>query len=269
MFGKLCKYEWKYLARFFVPMWAVVLILSIINRFSFPMMVNGRTEGQEMAGALLFTALIIVICAVCVVSLVVIIQRFYSGLLKDEGYLMFTLPVKSGALINAKGLTAVVMMLLTGIVCVAVVFIVATRGVTWRAVGDFFHWMFNETPYSALDWVMIILWTIVLCVVSTAAEIYRIYMAIALGHLAKKHRVGWAVAAYIAIVMVQSTVANLILFNLDWRALGDLINRATIGMSATQLTVVMELLMSAGYALLTVLFFFVTRQILEKRLNLE
>ena len=30
MFGKLCKYEWKYLMRFFLPMWGVVLLFVLV-----------------------------------------------------------------------------------------------------------------------------------------------------------------------------------------------------------------------------------------------
>jgi len=270
MFGKLCKYEWKYLLRFFLPMWGGVLVLSIINHFSFPMMVNGGgSDSREIAGALLFMALVIAVCAVCVVSLVVIIQRFYHGLLKDEGYLMFTLPVKSGALINAKGLMAVVMMVLTGVVCVAVVFIVATRGVTWNDVSEFFYWMFVEAGWSGLDWTMVILWLVVLCVTSTAEEIYRIYMAMAIGHTAKKHRVGWSVVAYLGVVMVQSALANIITFNTNWFNFWTRASDLLSGLSVAQEIVVGELILSVGYALLTLLFFFVTRQILEKRLNLE
>lgn len=270
MFGKLCKYEWKYLMRFFLPMWGVVLLLSVINRFSMPMMVNGGgSNGKEIAGAMLFLALVIATCAVCVVAMVVIIQRFYNGLLKDEGYLMFTLPVKSGALINAKGLVAVVMMLITGVVCVAVIFIVATQDVTWRELTEGMRWLFHNSDLSGLDWAMIILWGIVLCVAGTAAELYRIYMAMALGHLAKKHRVGWAVVAYIGVVMVQSTLSNIILFNVNWDGAWNFLDRIMSGMSSTQVVVVSELAFSVGYALLTALFFFITRQILEKRLNLE
>ena len=36
-----------------------------------------------------------VIIAAFVITLIVIIQRFYKNLLTDEGYLMFTLPVKA------------------------------------------------------------------------------------------------------------------------------------------------------------------------------
>lgn len=40
--------------------------------------------------------------ALFVLTMIVIIQRFYKGLLCDEGYLMFTLPVKPWQLIATK-----------------------------------------------------------------------------------------------------------------------------------------------------------------------
>ena len=114
MFGKLCKLESRYLIRFFGPMWALVLVLSVINRYTFWAM--EEETGSGLVGGLMMFALVMAASAMCVVALVAVIQRFYNGLLKDEGYLMFTLPVKSGALINAKGLMATIFTVITGIV---------------------------------------------------------------------------------------------------------------------------------------------------------
>ena len=63
--------------------------------------------------AMLYVALCI---AVVVLAIVFIIQRFYNGLLKDEGYLMFTLPVKTWQLIKAKGLTALIVTVISGVI---------------------------------------------------------------------------------------------------------------------------------------------------------
>lgn len=271
MFGKLCKYEWKYMARFFLPMWGVVLVLGVINAFSAPRWLFSYDVGQgrEIAGGLLFTALTIAFVTVSIVSLVVVIQRFYNGLLKDEGYLMFTLPVKSGMLINSKLLVSVVLMLITGLVCGLSIFIVLVSGAGWTDFWDGLTWMFRHSDLTGLEWAMIILWGVVLTLAASASSLYKVYTAMALGHLAKKHRVGWSVAAYLGMTMAGSTISNVFLYNADWDSIGDMLYRMMKGMSVPQSIVTMELAAIAFYAVLSVIYFFVTRYILEKRLNLE
>lgn len=270
MFGKLCKYEWKYMARFFLPMWGVVLVLGIINAFSAPRwLFNYTSHGGEIAGTLLFTALMLAFATVSVVCLVVVIQRFYNGLLKDEGYLMFTLPVKSGMLINSKLLVGVVFMLLTGVVCGLSILIVVVSGIGWDECWDAVADVFRISGLSGLEWSMIFLWGIVMMLATSASSLYKIYTAMALGHLAKKHRVGWSVAAYLGMSLLGSAIRNTVLYNLDWYDVGETLHRLMNGMSVPQGIVTMELLVTAFYAVLSVIFFFITRYILEKRLNLE
>ena len=270
MFGKLCKYEWKYMMRFFLPMWGMLLVLGIINAFSAPhWLFNYVSEGREIAGGLLFFALNMGFCAVIIVTMVVIIQRFYNGLLKDEGYLMVTLPVKSGMLINSKLLVSLVLMFLTGVVCLAAIMAIVISGIGWGDFWEGFVWIFRNSDLSGLEWTMMILWLIVLILVASASSLYKIYTAMALGHLAKKHRVGWSVAAYLGISFLGSAVSNIFMFNADWDAIGDALHRMVTGMSIPQSIVVMELVAIAFYAVLSLIYFFITRYILEKRLNLE
>lgn len=270
MFGKLCKYEWKYMMRFFLPMWGVLLVLGVINAFSAPhWLFDYSSQGLEIAGGLLFLALYLGFFAVVIVTTVVIIQRFYNGLLKDEGYLMFTLPVKSGALINSKLLVSVLLTFITAVVGLLSIMTIVISGVGWSDFWEFFGLAFRESGLSGLEWAMIILWLVVLVLVASASSLYKVYTAMALGHLAKKHRVGWSVAAYLGMTMLGSTISNIFIFNADWDSIGDMVYRMVTGMSIPQSIVIMELIAIAFHVVLSVIFFFITRQILEKRLNLE
>lgn len=271
MFGKLCKYEWKYMMRFFLPMWGILLVLGVINAFSAPhwLFSYDGSRSSEIAGALLFFALYMAFFAVIIVTMVVVIQRFYNGLLKDEGYLMFTLPVKSGALINSKLLVSLILIFLTGVVGVISILTIMIGGIGWSDFWGGIGEAFRASGISGLEWTMIIVWLIVLILVASAESLYKIYTAMALGHLAKKHRVGWSVAAYLGISFLGSALSNIFLFNADWHSIGDILERMMNGMSIPQGIVTMELIVIAFYAVLSVIFFFVTRYILEKRLNLE
>lgn len=271
MFGKLCKYEWRYMLRIFVPMWVLVLVLSVINRFTLYAPTDGGLSGTVVN--LIFFALIMAIFALGVVSMIVVIQRFYQGLLKDEGYLMFTLPVKSGALINAKGLTATLLMFLSGVVGLLVFLIIGTKGVLWADVVEMFRDLGDVSRYygiSGMDWTLMLIWGVLATLAAVAFSLYHMYTALALGHLAKKHRVGMAVVSYVAINMLI-TVINSLLANLVLELDGfEWYSRMLSSIDRVPEAVVFgEIAMTVWFGLGMVIFFLVTRQILEKRLNLE
>lgn len=90
MLGKLMKYDLKSMFKVFVPLWLALLAVSVVNRFTIQFDSNAIIGGlPTVIFMILYVGLII---AVMVVAVALIIMRFYHGLLKDEGYLMFTLP---------------------------------------------------------------------------------------------------------------------------------------------------------------------------------
>lgn len=274
MFGKLCKYELRYMMRYFLPMWALVLVLSVVNRFTLfmdPSSSAGRLGQQLLVMALFFAAF-----GLCLVSLIVVVQRFYNGLLKDEGYLMFTLPVKSGALINAKGLVAVLLMFITGIVGVLIFVIIGTKYVSWAEFMQNVRIFLDECRQAGIgggDWALMIVWGIVAVLVSTACSLYHIYTAMALGHLAKKHRVGWSIIAYVGITIVwQFLFSALIelLAKVDFTNLSKIFERMLRSVDTIpQAVVFTELAYIVVMGIGVAIYFFITRYILENRLNLE
>ena len=92
MVFKLLKYDFKSMLRVFVPLWLALLAVSAINHFSVSATssyADSLIWDMKAIAMLVFFGLII---AAGVLTAVLVIQRFYLGLLKDEGYLMFTLP---------------------------------------------------------------------------------------------------------------------------------------------------------------------------------
>ena len=92
-------------AHSFLPVYLAILLFALINRVINPFDkvsdgVSVTVEGfsfinmMRMASIVVYFALIV---ATIAMTFVIIIQRFYKNLLGDEGYLMFTLPVKPWA----------------------------------------------------------------------------------------------------------------------------------------------------------------------------
>ena len=98
MLAKLLKYEFKATARLFIPLYIALITFTLINR-----VVNTVESVQKAIGINIKTILsvismvgyVVLIISISAITLIIMVQRFYKNLLGDEGYLMFTLPVKT------------------------------------------------------------------------------------------------------------------------------------------------------------------------------
>ena len=96
MLGKLIKYEFKSLLRIFLPLYAVMIALSSVIP---------TTDTFNDVGAFVVFALVVISTSIFIGLAIFTILRFNSSLFGDEGYLMFTLPVKVETIILSKALT--------------------------------------------------------------------------------------------------------------------------------------------------------------------
>lgn len=117
MLGKLLKYELKSSAKFFVPMYFVILAITTLN--SIFMRKSVFVEAQPIINMVVGALFI----ALTTLTVVIIVRRFKKNLLGNEGYLMFTLPVSSEKLILSKYISALIWIFLTIIVTMMVVII--------------------------------------------------------------------------------------------------------------------------------------------------
>ena len=209
MFGKLMKYELRYLSRIFAPMWAIVLILSVLTRLTLKPDLDGMMviEGSEAILPILIVMLtVFAIITMMIVATVVLLQRFYKGMYGDEGYLMFTLPVTTGSLIHSKGLSALLMMLGTALITYVGVLIMVSYPQIWQQLdvnwSDMFQMLLDMNGLTELQFVVLFIWVMVLGILTVAQGIYLVYLAISIGQLWKKHPVAGAIVAYYVLTLV-------------------------------------------------------------------
>lgn len=112
MLSKLLRYEFKDTARVIPFFYLIAAILSSMVFLSEKM----RIDWFRITSSVL---LLIFGFAIIVVTFVVIVLRFYKNLYSDEGYLMFTLPVKPQLLLVSKAIVGFCWMLLSTIAFVA------------------------------------------------------------------------------------------------------------------------------------------------------
>lgn len=210
------------MAKVFIPLWCVAPIIALLFgltlRGASSQMQHSRfyefwSHGAGILSLLLGTLFVCMMVALFVVTLLFIIQRFWKGLLKEEGYLMFTLPVKSWQLITAKGISATLVSCVSGVVGI-LSFMIMTLVIAgevfddlilmWRRVLELL------TEQNVNFWAAVILW-ILLVLFGLVANIYQIYASMALGQLFTGHRIAGAIASYVGINLILTLVSGVLM----------------------------------------------------------
>lgn len=273
MLGKLIKYDLRSMIRRFVPLWTALAVLSVLNGYTIRNVLNsGNFKGTLffLLGIMPLILLVVLWMAVAVMTLVYICERFYKGLLGDEGYLMLTLPVTTGEHIAAKTTVAFILEVATGIVgLISWGLLMVVYQPDWlkealQYLPEFFTELFRQVPFWF--WAELT----VLAVVTTVANTLHIYVSICLGHLAKKHRVGMSFVAYVAINMAMTTLTFMLIPLLErmpdnWYYYVDSMGvqgYPWVAAAALGATIVWQLLQCAA-------FWFGSDYVLKNKLNLE
>lgn len=262
MLGKLIKYEFKATGRTFVPLYGAILLVACVQRF-FGRSSQGVFEELNQLGDFTTIALVGLFMALSVLTLVVTIQRFQKNLLSDEGYLMFTLPVKARSLIIAKMIVAVTWVILSVVVGVVTFIILFATRAFWAQVGpvvsEFIAQMMiilqNETGRMGL---FVIVQFMLAAFLIYIQFVVAIYLALAIGQFPsfQKYRTAASFIAFFVINMVINWITGMtMLTGLD----------TTMAINPTR-SLFMGNIMAA---VLIVVMFEGTHYILKKHLNLE
>lgn len=261
MLGKLMKYEIKATARWFLPLYAAIILIAVINRFLFadPLVVeNPIFSFRGLMTSVSMLVYIILIIGVVFITLVVCIIRFYKSLLGDEGYLMFTLPVQTWKHILSKLLIAMMWNFLSGLISLLSVLIIipSLELIEIRQAFAELELIFGSWGYFFIP---------LLITVTLASGILKIYAAIALGQLFNKHKLLASFGMYIGLNTVSQFILMLVMplfastmikFDGNIESIVKPINQTMI------LTTVITVILAAGCYVLT-------DMLLKKKLNLE
>lgn len=282
MLGKLIKYDLKSMSRVFIPMWALSPVIGILLSISARGVIavsdsNGSVINTFQATSngivstimgLLFFAMMV---GLFVMSLMFVIQRFWNGLLKEEGYLMFTLPVEPWKLIVSKALSATLVTCVSTVVGVLSCALLAAASLEdvldAMSVGFRFFYMGLVEEFGPFGLSVLMVLFLILSILSVVEGIYEIYAAMSLGQLAQNHRVLGACVWFIGMNMVLSLVGNIlgaIVRTVVPKNLWYYINSEGVyyGIGNVCLLIVMTIVE-------ILLFHFITERVLSTRLNLE
>jgi cytochrome c biogenesis protein CcdA len=86
MLGKLLKHEFRATGRIMGPLYLVLLLLAAGANPSVRVLESSASGWLQVLSGLILVAFGIAVAGVCVMSVVLMVNRFRSNLLSDEGY---------------------------------------------------------------------------------------------------------------------------------------------------------------------------------------
>ena len=257
MLGKLLKYEIPAMGRKLLPLyaaWAVTALLLGLTTQS----AESKNEFMVVISALLYTA---IATTIFVMTIILIVQRYSNSLLGDEAYFNHVLPVSVSAHIGNKAISAtlwifitVLVALLTGLLIGIGALIVSGEFISLRELIRGFYEI--DLPEHFGLYVIEVLIMVVAGIVKT---IMQIYAAITIGHQVPNRTTLASIGAYILILIFESSVGRALLplfINLEYGPDGFMnFNKVFIPGFITAV-------------IFSVIYFFICKYLMEKRLNL-
>ena len=283
MFLKLFKYDFKTSARFGVPILIAVAAAALLGTVNTAVTVSsvGKESTFEavtnapfgemliffgMGGLLLVSLALAIASAVMTVLLLV---QYYRSTAADEAYLTFTLPVTPAQILWSKLLNTLVWSAFCGIALFLAGTAILGTGVTAAGIAKDFVNTFAEL-FDFLDSFAgkSVLTVVLLCVLGAASAVssyLMLFMAITFGSvIVRRHKALAAVAMIFVINFVMGGITSVMQVIL----LGDFTFKSLMydGLMPVNMFLISCTIL---YAALAVVYFLVTRYMLQKKLNLD
>ena len=254
MLGKLFKYDMKALARAFLPLYAALLIVSLVNKilialgFNVAIFIGGSVFGMMVGG-------------VCVASFILTLLRFRKSLLGNEGYLTFTLPVSPDKIILSKLFSAAVWFIASFIVVFLSIVIVSASGTDYLNFFGAIPQMFARLSEMGFSDVILSIDAIVITLLLMLTSIMFLYCCISLSMLVNRHRKAFSFGAFVVITIIGQIIGAIII--------EALIRNAPVSTPELANVHIIMGLVILGELVVFGIFYSVTRYMLTKKLNLE
>jgi len=263
MLGKLMKYEFKATGRVFLPLYAALIVVSLVNRLLalLPVYV------PRAIGTILSVLLII---GIAVITLILTFQRFRKNILSNEGYLMMTLPVSTDSIILSKLFVAAIWYVVSSIVVILSILIMALSdfslsdlGSFFEGVGSLFGYISTNPAYNTI----FIIEIIIVAALSLFSGILWIYACMALSMMVNKRRGLFTFGAFVVISTALQILGAVLATIINATGIDDWIWRMSLDAFGTSQIVILVLFIVE--AALCAAFYFITRHMLRHRLNLQ
>ena len=255
MFWNLVRYEFKNVNKWYLALYAAVLILSV------PLGMQGHYYNyisfkDSQPFLFIFLALVFggLIITLGISTLFLIIKRFKGSVYDRQGYLTLTLPVSEHHIITAKLIGAFIWSLISTAVLVLCIYIILlstnSDEVQLSTLLSFVAEHFTGFSLTVLSFLL-----------NTISGILCIYLAISIGQLFNEYRTALSIVAYIGIQIVVGFI------ELFYRSNpGFYFPSTTGGADQFQMGIIMTILEEV---ILIAIYYLGTYHILKNKVNLQ
>jgi len=216
MLGKLMKYDFKALFKYFIPMSIFILVYSCFGTLLFKAGDPDAFSGDTLINVLrvlVLVAYIIMIIAYCLITQGIIVVNFYKSMVTDTGYLTHTLPVKKSTLLASKMITGCVTLLISYFIllcCLVIMLDVPTNMVFYKnELREAFELGNHYIGAAALT--RFILSVLFAVLIGTVQSLSMYFVSIALGQLINRHKIVGSLVSFFAItfgIQIFSTIIS-------------------------------------------------------------
>ena len=268
MLSKLMRHEFRASGRILLPVYLTLLLTSVLgNLFWHLSQKYDESIAVTIFQRLTMTAFIVSAIGCAVLTLALMVYRFYKNLMTDEGYLMFTLPCSVGQIVWSKLLVALVWSVVTFVVEALSVLIFIMGDINWKSLFSDLPELFKELELTAGEAIGYCGEGLLLVVLAALSTFLMFYAAIALGHSFANHKILLSVVFYIAFNFGLQLVSSFgLLFGAVKLIPDELFLDGDNLWQSFQLIAWGSIVWSA---LLCVGLYFLTHAMLKRRLNLQ
>ena len=222
MLGKLIKHELRGSGRTMLPFILVSLFLSVMAGLSMRAMEHQQDYSwfSILFGIVIFL-FVAGLMAVCIMSVVVVINRFRQNLLGDEGYLMFTLPVSVDQHLWSKLIVSAIWFAATALTCMLAVMLMLLCNINnfeidWSEVG----YVMGELgrmmrEFGILHLVGYCLELLAMFFVGACVSCLTFYCAMAIGYSFSNRKVLLSILAFFGIDILFSVLQSSLIMLLN------------------------------------------------------
>ncbi len=259
MLGKLLKYEIPAMGRKLLPLYAAwaatALLLGLTTQSA-----ESKSEFMVVISALLYTA---IATAIFVMTIILIVQRYSNSLLGDEAYFNHVLPVSVSAHIGNKAISAMIWILVTILVAILTGILIGIGAIIVSGGAVSFADLIRALADVDIDlpehfW-LYFFEVLIMVITGIVKTIMQIYAAVTIGHQVPNRTTLASIGAYILIMIFESSVGRALLplfINLEYGEDG-FVNFNKVFIPGFIMAVIFS-----------VLYFFICKYLMEKRLNL-
>ena len=259
MLKKLLKYDFKTLIHTLLPIYGISLILSIISNIAIH--INKLTPIFKVPIAFI-TGLSILLCiGVVFITFIIGIVNFYKQTVKDEGYLLHTLPVSKNSILVSKLLSLISMEVLS--LVVAIITALITLNVSPDKVCDVIKFVLDKIGDYKLTTLLITL----AMFVGQITNILLVYVSISFGQKHSTNKLLFSIIYGVVVYNITQIVTTVIYLPLLLN--NKYIEALSQTIPESHILNVMLLVAIVTSLIINIVYYILTKKNLETKLNLE